>query len=207
MSAGAASRPTIPSPKTTGRRSTRYVSEMMASLDVARAVFLGTSMGAIITMALAAARSRAIAAAILNDAGPEIAPAGVTRILGYVGQPVQIRNWDDAADYVERTNGTAFPQYGEEEWQKFARRTFRDDHGVPKLDYDPAITMNLARPPGKPALWIAGLLFRRLARKRPTLLIRGELSDVISPTIAERMQRKAPGPSGSTCQASAMRRC
>ena len=107
----------------------------------------------------------------------------------------EIRNWDDAADYVRRTNGTAFPDYGEEDWRRFAQRTFRDDHGVPRLDYDPAITVTLARPPGKPALWIAGLLFRRLARKRPTLLIRGELSDVIT-----RRHRRADAAQGTRPQ-------
>ena len=64
----------------------RDVLEMMAALDIPRAVFLGTSMGGIITMTLAAMRPKAIAAAILNDVGPAIAPEGIARILGYVGK-------------------------------------------------------------------------------------------------------------------------
>ena len=170
----------------------RDVLEMMAALDVPSAIFLGTSMGGIITMTLAAIRPKAIAGAILNDVGPSIAPEGVARILSYVGKPVDIRSWDDAADYVRRTNIVAFPDYGAEEWRGLASRTFREDNGVPVLDYDPAITVALAKPPGKAALWIAALLFRRLARKRPTLLIRGERSDVISAEIAARMKRSAP---------------
>jgi len=170
----------------------RDVVEMMAALDIARAVFLGTSMGGIITMALAAIRPKAVTAAILNDVGPAIAPEGVARILSYAGKPVDIRSWDDASDYVERTNLMAFPDYGAEEWRRLAGRTFRDHNGVPVLDYDPAITVTLARPPGKAALWIAALLFRQLARRRPTLLLRGELSDVITADIAARMQHSAP---------------
>lgn len=170
----------------------RDVLEMMAALDVPRAVFLGTSMGGIIIMTLAALRPKAIAAAILNDVGPTIAPEGVARILSYAGKPVDIRSWEDAADYVRRTNMVAFPDYGADEWRRLASRTFRDDEGVPVLDYDPAITVALGTPPGKAALWIAALLFRRLARKRPTLLIRGELSDVITADIAARMQHNAP---------------
>ena len=92
----------------------RDVLEMMAALDVPRAVFLGTSMGGIITMTLAALRPKAIAAAILNDVGPAIAPEGVARILSYAGKPVDVRSWDDAADYVRRTNVVAFPDYGAE---------------------------------------------------------------------------------------------
>lgn len=170
----------------------RDVLEMMAAFDVPRAVFLGTSMGGIITMTLAALRPKAIAAAILNDVGPSIAPEGVARILSYAGKPVDIRSWEDAADYVRRTNTVAFPHYGVDEWRRLASRTFREDNGAPVLDYDPAITVSLGKPPGKAALWTAALLFRRLARNRPTLLIRGALSDVITADIAARMQRSAP---------------
>ena len=171
----------------------RDVLEMTAAFDVPRAVFLGTSMGGIITMTLAALRPKAIAAAILNDVGPSIAPEGVARILSYAGKPVEIRSWEDAADYVRRTNLVAFPDYGADEWRRLASRTFRDENGVPRLDYDPAIAVPLGKPPGKAALWIAALLFRRLARRRPTLLIRGELSDVITADLAARMRRSAPG--------------
>jgi len=100
---------------------------------------------------------------------------------------------DDAAGYMAKTNGVAFPAFGEDEWMAMARRTFRERDGVPQLDYDPAISVVLSKPPSRFAGWIAGLLFRKLARKRPTLLLRGELSDVISADIASRMQRVAPG--------------
>jgi pimeloyl-ACP methyl ester carboxylesterase len=170
----------------------RDVIEMMAELGIHRAVFLGTSMGGIITMTMMAIRPKAVAAAILNDVGPMIAPEGIARILSYVGKPVEIRDWNDAADYVRRTNGLAFPHYGEEDWHRFAQRTFRQGSLGPELDYDPAITVPLGKPPSKLSLWLAGFLFRRLARRRPTLLIRGELSDVISAEIADRMKRMAP---------------
>jgi pimeloyl-ACP methyl ester carboxylesterase len=170
----------------------RDVLGMMAALDVPRAVFLGTSMGGIITMTLATLRPKAVVAAILNDVGPSIASEGVARILSYAGKPVDIRSWDDAAEYVQRTNSVAFPDYGAEDWRRVAGRTFRDDDGVPVLDYDSAIAVGLGRPPGKFALWVAALLFRRLARKRPTLLIRGALSDVITADIAARMKNTAP---------------
>jgi pimeloyl-ACP methyl ester carboxylesterase len=165
---------------------------MMTALDMDRAVFLGTSMGGLITMTLMAIRPKLIAAAILNDVGPQIAPEGLERILSYAGKPVEIGSWDDAADYVRRTNAVALPANGEEEWRKFARRTFREADGVPVLDYDPAISLALGKPPSKLALWLAGFLFRRLARRRPVLLIRGAHSDIVSAEIAEKMQRAAP---------------
>lgn len=170
----------------------RDIIEMMLAFGIERAVFLGTSMGGIIAMTMMAMRPRAVAAAILNDVGPMIAPEGVARILSYVGKPVEIHDWNDAAAYVRRTNGLAFPHYADENWHRFAQRTFRQGSNGPELDYDPAITVALARPPSRLSLWIAGFLFRRLARKRPTLLIRGEISDLISSDVADQMQRMAP---------------
>ena len=170
----------------------RDVITMMAEFDIERAVFIGTSMGGIITMTLMAMRPNAIAAAILNDVGPEIAPEGIARILSYAGKPVEIRDWDDAAAYVRRTNGIAFPDNRDEDWRRFAERTFRQGPDGPQLDYDPAIGLLLSRPPSRLAGWIAQLLFRRLARNRPTMVIRGALSDIVSAEIADRMERIAP---------------
>ena len=170
----------------------RDVLGMMNALGISRAIFVGTSMGGIITMTLMAVSPKAIAAAVLNDVGPAIAPEGIARILSYVGKSPKVSNWDDASAYVRRTNGVALPGLTEEEWERFARRTFREGASGPELDYDPAITVPLGRPPSKLALWITGMLFRRLARKRPVMLIRGAISDVISDEIANQMQRQAP---------------
>jgi pimeloyl-ACP methyl ester carboxylesterase len=170
----------------------RDVVEMMAAFDISSAVFLGTSMGGLITMTMMAVKPKAVAAAILNDVGPSVAPEGIARILGYAGKPMDVRDWKDAAEYVRRTNAVALPHLSEEDWHRFARRTFREGPDGPILDYDPAIAIPLGKPPSRIAMWIAGLLFRKLARKRPALLIRGQLSDIISTDIADRMQRMAP---------------
>jgi pimeloyl-ACP methyl ester carboxylesterase len=165
---------------------------MMESLGISRAVFLGTSMGGIVTMTLAALRSKAVAAAILNDVGPAVAPEGIARILAYAGKNSAVANWDNAAEYVRRTNAVAFPHYRADDWRRFAERTFRDDGEGPKLDYDPAIAGPL-KPPSRLTTFLAWLLFRKLARGRPTLLIRGATSDIVSRDIARRMKRHAPG--------------
>lgn len=170
----------------------RDVLDLMDALGISRAVFVGTSMGGLITMALAALRSRAVAAAVLNDVGPEVGRAGIERILSYAGKGGPIENWDDAADYVRRTNAVAFPDHSASDWAAFARRTFREQDGRPVLDYDPAIAVPLAKGPVKTRSLLATLLFRRLARRRPTLLVRGELSDLTTAEIAARMKRSAP---------------
>jgi pimeloyl-ACP methyl ester carboxylesterase len=169
----------------------RDVLEMMNSLGIPRAVFLGTSMGGIVIMTLAVLRSKAVAAAILNDVGPAIAPEGVARILRYVGIGEDIRSWDDAADYMSRTMGVALPNFADPAWRRLAEQTFRQGEHGPEFDYDPAIRTQL-RLPSKWVTMLAWWMFRRLARKRPTLLIRGALSDVLSPEIALEMKRQAP---------------
>lgn len=166
--------------------------DLMRSLGLARAVFVGTSMGGIIIMTMMAMRPTAVAAAILNDVGPEVAPEGIARIMRYVGQAVDVPDWNAAADYVRRTNGAAFPDYDEADWDRLARNVFRDNGGVPELDYDARILRPLLQlKPGQHRR-LAWFLFRWLARKRPTLLVRGLESDVITVAIADRMARKAP---------------
>lgn len=169
----------------------RDVLGFLAALDVPMAVFLGTSMGGLTTLTVALLRPKAIAAAILNDVGPAVDPAGIKRIQSYVGQAPVVRTWADAADYARATNGVALPDYGDEDWARMARRIFRDGPDGPVLDYDPAIA-TAARPANRITSLIAWFAFRRLATRVPTLLIRGEHSDILSAAIAARMQRKAP---------------
>jgi pimeloyl-ACP methyl ester carboxylesterase len=170
----------------------RDVLTLMDRLGIRSAMFVGTSMGGLITVAVATLRSRAVAAAILNDVGPEVGKAGIDRILSYAGKAAAIEDWDDAVDYVRRTNGVAFPANTDSDWAAFARRTFREQDGRPVLDYDPAIAAPLAKGQVKTRSLLASFLFRRLARNRPTMLVRGELSDLTTADIAARMKRSAP---------------
>ncbi|MBD3834574.1 alpha/beta fold hydrolase [Brevundimonas bullata] len=171
----------------------RDVVALMEQLGIEKAVFLGTSMGGLITMALTAIKPKAIAAAILNDVGPELAPEGLARIAAYTGQPVVIETWDDAAAYARRINETALPHYTDADWAAFARRTFREGtEGAPVLDYDPDISAPIKAAGAKaliPNLWP---YFRALARKKPTLLLRGATSDLLSPAIVAKMRKVAP---------------
>lgn len=172
-----------------------YARDMLALLDalgIARVVIVGTSMGGIIAMALAALRPGAIAAVVLNDVGPEIAPEGLARIASYAGKPVSIGDWEAATAYVRDINGPAFPKLDAAAWPRMARRMFRETGDGLELDYDPAITTYLAKVGGKTASLIAWRLFLRIARKRPALLVRGALSDIVSAETARKMKRRAP---------------
>lgn len=166
---------------------------LLQALGIAHAVFVGTSLGGMITMTAAAIPGNQVAAAILNDVGPEVDPAGLARIVKSTANPKAVRDWNDAVNYVRAQSGVAFPKYSDEEWLRVAHRAFREDgSGRPVLDYDEAIAVpikagKLVTPPE--TVWD---LFRRLASSHPTLLIRGALSDILSVDVAARMRRAAP---------------
>jgi len=169
------------------------VAKLMHDLGIARAVFVGTSMGGLITMALAAQRIELIAAAVLNDVGPVLSERGLARIAGYTGKPVQLGTWEDAACYVRDINQCAFPDYPEQEWDKWARRAFETDAaGALAPRYDPNIGIALRSGQLRTTSLASRMAFRRLADKRPVLLVRGALSDLLEARQADWMRRAAP---------------
>jgi pimeloyl-ACP methyl ester carboxylesterase len=183
-------------PKPMNYHPATYAKDILALLDqagISRAVFVGTSMGGLITMVVTAFRSRAIAGAVLNDVGPVVSPVGLARIASYVGKGSPVQTWDDAAGYVRTNNQAAFPHYGDDDWLTFARRCFREDAtGKPVLDYDPdiAVPMRAAGPKALAAnLWP---MFRKLARRAPLMVVRGETSDILDAAIARKMRDAAP---------------
>lgn len=172
------------------------VAALMAQAGLARALFVGTSMGGLITMTLAALRPDLVGGAVLNDVGPEVGAAGLARIAGYVGGAPAVADWAEAAAYARATNGSALPGLSDEDWARFARRIFRQgDDGRLSLDYDPAISEVFKVAPtaapaaAPPDLWP---LFAGLATGRPMLLIRGETSDILEAATADRMAAVAP---------------
>jgi pimeloyl-ACP methyl ester carboxylesterase len=164
-------------------------------LGIGRAVFIGTSMGGLITMTLALRRQRLIAAAVLNDIGPAISMRGLERIADYVtnGKQQVPCNWTEAADYARSINECAFPSNTEDDWHKWARRGFVEtETGQLAMRYDPNIAAPIRAGKLKPTSFLARHAFRRLARNRPTLLIRGALSDLVEPEQVAQMRAAAP---------------
>jgi pimeloyl-ACP methyl ester carboxylesterase len=170
----------------------RDVISLLDSLGTNRAIFIGTSMGGIVTMIIAAKRPPLVAAAVLNDVGPEASPVGLARIASYAGKKTDIGTWQEATAYVRSVNEVAFPGRDEPFWKRFAERTFRlDEAGDLRLDYDPDISVPIKAGRLRVRPILAWWMFNRLARRRPTMLVRGELSDIVSPRIAARMKARA----------------
>jgi pimeloyl-ACP methyl ester carboxylesterase len=169
------------------------VAKLMSDLGIARAVFVGTSMGGLITMTLAVQHIELVAAAVINDIGPVLSEKGLARIAGYAGKTASLASWDDAAGYVKDINLCAFPDNLDEEWGKWARRAFAPDaEGRLAPRYDPNIAIALQTGKLRPTSLAARMAFRRLVRKRPVLLVRGELSDLLEARQADWMRRAAP---------------
>jgi pimeloyl-ACP methyl ester carboxylesterase len=162
-------------------------------LGIARAVFIGTSMGGLITMTLALRRIGLIAAAVLNDVGPALSGRGLQRIAGYAGNADPVASWGDAAAYLRGINQIAFPANTDDDWEKWARRAFTETApGRLGMRYDPGIGIAIREGKIKPSSMVARYAFRRLAHKRPTLLIRGALSDLVEPPQVALMRAAAP---------------
>jgi pimeloyl-ACP methyl ester carboxylesterase len=152
------------------------VLNVLDSLVIPRAAFVGTSMGGIITMLLAKFAAPRIAAAVLNDIGPVIEEAGLKRIAAYVGQNMEYASWAEAERAIAQSQAAAFPKAPPEFFRKFARRTCRQlPDGRVAFDYDPAI----ARPAAETAPVDMTPLFEALA-PAPILVVRGALSDLFS---------------------------
>ena len=161
---------------------------VLDQLGVARAVWLGTSMGGLISMVAAQAQPDRLGALILNDVGPVLEPAGLARIMTWVGKVDPRASWEEAADAIAELNGSAFPGANRDFWLTMARRTYRArSDGRVEPDYDPAIVQGFA------AGGIAPDLSAALASiTAPILLLRGALSDLLSREGVRRMTELAP---------------
>lgn len=166
------------------------VALLLADAGVERVIVLGTSLGGIIAMIMAATTSKVLAGVILNDIGPEVALEGRTRIASYVGKSAPVRNWAEAAAQSRATNGVAWPDATDEDWLRIARRVYREVDGVPRLDMDPMIGEAVrAAPSGAaPDLWPVFAALRPI----PVLALRGATSDVLSQATFDRMAREKP---------------
>ena len=166
------------------------VLELLDQLGIAQAVFVGTSLGGLVTMVIAATAPQRIAAAIINDVGPDVDPAGINRILTYVGKDLRFHSWDEAADTIAGNYGGNFERFTHADWVAMAKRNCREENGEIRFDYDMAIAEPFKTAGAVPQadLWP---LFAALGTK-PLLVVRGERSDLLTTQTAERMQAVAP---------------
>ena len=162
------------------------VEALLGELSLPSYIAFGTSLGGIVTMLLAGTARERIAGALLNDVGPEIETAGLSRIRTYVGKSNTWPTWMHAARAVAEANGDVYPDYDIEDWLAMAKRLYRlNSAGRIVLDYD----MKIAEPFRVPGNEAGPDMWRALERLKPvpTLILRGGRSDVLGAATADRM--------------------
>jgi pimeloyl-ACP methyl ester carboxylesterase len=170
----------------------QYVADMVtliARLDVEKVDWLGTSMGGFVGMALAAQAGSPVHKLVLNDAGPVIGKASLERIAAYVGQAPVFATLEDAEKYV-RTISAPFGPHSDAQW-RFLTETWvrKNDDGTWRPHYDTRIAeaYRATMPDKDLEIWHI-----YDAVRCPTLLLRGEHSDVVSRQTAAEMARRGP---------------
>jgi pimeloyl-ACP methyl ester carboxylesterase len=170
----------------------QYVADMVtliARLDVETVSWLGTSMGGFVGMALAAQAGSPVKKLVLNDAGPVIGKPSLERIAAYVGQAPTFPSLEEAEKYI-RAISAPFGPHTDAQW-RFLTETWvrRSDDGSWRPHYDTRIAevYRATMPEKDLEIWH---LYD--AVRCPTLLIRGEHSDVVSRETAAEMARRGP---------------
>jgi len=161
------------------------VLQLLDELGVERAVFLGTSLGGLVTMIVAAFAPQRIAGVLLNDVGPELDLSGIDRIKSYVGRPVVFRDWEDAASQIQMRSRDVHPAYDRDDWLRVARRTCRETERGVEFNYDMAIADPFNATNGGEAT--DGWPYYRNLDGRPVLVLRGGYSDLLSESAIGRM--------------------
>ncbi len=171
-----------------------YVQDVVALLDelgIDRFATIGTSLGGLVSMLMAATLPGRLVGAVLNDVGPELQASGLDRIREYIGAGGSQPTWMHAARAHSELNGAIYPNYEIHDWLRLTKRTHRlTAEGRIVTDYDKQIAAPLRAPGGEAAvdLWP---VYRALGDV-PLLILRGELSDILARSAGEKMVAELP---------------
>jgi len=171
----------------------QYASDMMtliARLNVEQVNWLGTSMGGLIGMVLAAQENTPIARLILNDVGPVLTAVSLKRIGEYVGRDPRFDTIEQAEQFVRVVSAT-FGPHTDAQWRHLTTHVVRTAaDGKIEFRYDSGIAESFRQSAGTGQdveLWpfYDAILC-------PTLVIRGALSDLLRRETVEQMTQRGP---------------
>lgn len=169
----------------------QYVSDMaalIARMDVGWVDWVGTSMGGLIGMALAAQPGSPIRRLVLNDVGPFIPRAALARIAEYCGKAPPFENTQALEVYLRDVHGQ-FGSLTDDQWRHLAHHGGQVVEEGMALAYDPAIAVpfNSVQPLVDIDLWALWDTIRC-----PVLVLRGEHSDLLPAETADEMATRGP---------------
>jgi pimeloyl-ACP methyl ester carboxylesterase len=170
----------------------QYAADMVtliARLDVESVDWVGTSLGGLVGMALAALPGTPLRKLVMNDSGPVVSRVSLERIATYVGLTPVFPTFEKAVEYV-RAISAPFGQHSDEEWRFLAANWVRkgaDGAWHPHYDTRIAEPFKANMPEGDMELWHAYDAIRC-----PTLVLRGAQSDLLAKKTVEEMARRGP---------------
>ncbi len=162
--------------------------ELLDALDIEQVIVIGTSLGGLCGMSMSRRFPERLAGLIMNDAAPELNPAGLKRILEYAGRTRPVTDWDDAGQLCRELYGEWLPDLDDGDFVALAKRGYReDDSGRPVPDVDPNVGRAVrevtaqAMDPWADFMTLQG---------KPVLLLWGTLSDLVTQDIIDKMVEK-----------------
>lgn len=174
----------------------QYVSDMvtlLARLEADSVDWVGTSMGGLIGIGLAALEGNPIRRLVLNDIGPTLHHAALERIGAYIGEQVQFDTFEQAEQYIRGIIAT-FGPHADHEWKKLASDVLRQDaEGKWIRHYDPQLALPFKSSTVEATAQAEAMLWAAYdAIRCPTLLLRGAESDLLTRQTAQDMSERGP---------------
>jgi pimeloyl-ACP methyl ester carboxylesterase len=160
---------------------------LIAASGVDEVAWVGTSMGALLGMIAAAQPGTPVQRLVVNDAGPTIEPAALARIAQYFGADPRFASYEELEAYV-RTISAPFGPLTDAQWDHVVRTNARQrPDGSWAIGYDPSIAVPFRAQTAPADLWPLWDAIRC-----PTLVLRGEQSDLLSRATARAMSERGP---------------
>ena len=161
---------------------------LIARLDVEQVIWLGTSMGGVIGMLLAALPGNPISRLILNDIGPEIGSVGVEKIASYIGDDPSFASFE-AGEADLRGRMGEFGEHTDDQFRYLSRHYVVQRDGRWTFHYDPTIAIAFKAAAAQPAvsLWP---FYESI--NCPVRVIRGANSTILNEDCARQMTMRGP---------------
>ena len=162
---------------------------LLDHLGIEKAAVLGTSRGGLIAMVLAATAKHRLLGVALNDIGPDIDDAGLSVIKDYIGRNPPQKTHVEAAAFRAKA-WTHFKGVPEDRWLAEVRNHYDETPNGLVIKYDPKLRDAVLEAGAQPApdLWPLYAALNDL----PLAILRGDASDLLSPTTFERMRNFRP---------------
>ncbi|MCA0922444.1 alpha/beta fold hydrolase [Pseudooceanicola nanhaiensis] len=162
---------------------------LLDHLGLEKVAILGTSRGGIIAMLLGLLAKDRLLGVAMNDIGPELNPAGLEAIMGYLGKNPPFKTFEEAARF-RSTHMPAFPNVPLERWRKEVTHTNVETPEGLKINYDPRLRDAVIEAGAEPKadMWP---LFDSLT-DLPLAVIHGANSDLLTHAAVEKMQARDP---------------